>query len=101
MESKGEVGERRREKNESLPVCVVYVAGPLLTMYKNDGLDKVTVGTLNMGYPLLLGQDETIVATQSHKIAGSPARLRAEAHHMWSWASWARLLGWAMITTIP
>jgi hypothetical protein len=35
-----------------------------------------SVGTLNMGYPLLLGQSKTIVATHSHGTTGWPVQLR-------------------------
>jgi hypothetical protein len=33
----------------------------------------VVVGTLNMGYPLLLGQGETLMAAHSHGITKWPA----------------------------
>jgi hypothetical protein len=51
-----------------------------------------STGTQNMGYPLLLGQSETHVATHSHGTTGWLARLRAWAHHAWLRASWARAL---------
>jgi hypothetical protein len=43
----------------------------------------VFVGTLNMGYPLLLDQGETPVVAHSHITIGWPARPRDGAHHMW------------------
>jgi hypothetical protein len=45
------------------------------------------VGTLNMGYPLMLGQGETTVAAHSHETTGWPAQLKVEAHRMWPWVS--------------
>jgi hypothetical protein len=53
-----------------------------------------------MGYPLLLGQGGTTVAAHSHETTGWPAQLSVEAHRMWSWGRWARLLGWATVTPV-
>jgi hypothetical protein len=60
-----------------------------------------STGTLNMGYPLLLGQGKTPMAAHSHGTTRWLARLRVEAHHMWSRAIWARFLGWTMVVTSP
>lgn len=48
----------------------------------NKVVTNVVVGILNMGYPLLLGQDEIPMAAHSHEITKSIAQLWVKVHHM-------------------
>jgi hypothetical protein len=45
------------------------------------------VGTLYMGHPLLLGQDETPMVAHSHKITRWLTQLWVKVHHMKSRSS--------------
>jgi hypothetical protein len=38
------------------------------------------------------------MVVHSHDTTEWLAQLGVEAHHVWSWTSWARLLGWAIVT---
>jgi hypothetical protein len=44
-----------------------------------------SIGTLNMGYLLMLGQYKTTMAAHIHETTEWPSQLGAEAHHVWSW----------------
>jgi hypothetical protein len=60
-----------------------------------------SVGTLNIGYILLLGQGETTVAAHSHETNEWPARLRAEAHHMCGHRPAGLVSCWATVAASP
>jgi hypothetical protein len=60
-----------------------------------------SVGTLNIGYLLLLGQGETTVAAHSHETDEWPARLRAKAHHVCGRGPAGLVSGWATVAASP